>query len=236
MRRLLNSLNGWQRLFVLIAAFWLPVCLSIDVGLPDKFEDMPKHVRSDLATEEIEILIPRKPNNFGGRPALALLENSDYQNANQATKNVLFETIVATDDAFLRANRQTKDAIAARFGIRAVQVEGRPWNQYPDQDLVRRITNEVRATAVSHDSPWWAAPLVYTMDDQTRITSYGSEAEVREAYAIVLKKFQREYPQEVATAIARIAGIFFIPLIILYGFGLLVGWVYSGFASTRKGF
>jgi hypothetical protein len=54
-----------------------------------------------------------------------LLGNPDYENANLATKNAIFEKIAKTDPNFTGANEATKEAIRDRFGIsqRAIDLQ-----------------------------------------------------------------------------------------------------------------
>jgi len=181
MKRFLNSLNGWQRLFVLLAIVWLPIFIATDSPLPVGFDAMPKEVRSVIATKAIDEALTRKgvdPDAFLNRysvdrKAIALLENSSYLSADQPTKKFLFDNIVAVDPAFIRANEPTKKAILARFGIRAAEEASEPLGKHFDHALARTIANEIglivpqNPFAIFSRESWWTAPFVYTMDDGT---------------------------------------------------------------------
>ena len=52
-----------------------------------------------------------------------LLGNPDYENANIATKNAIFEKFAKDDPNFTQANEATKEAIRDRFGISQQQID-----------------------------------------------------------------------------------------------------------------
>lgn len=59
MKGFLNSLNGWQRLFVLLAIVWLPIFIATDSPLPVGFDAMPNPIRSAIATKEVDRILPK---------------------------------------------------------------------------------------------------------------------------------------------------------------------------------
>jgi hypothetical protein len=58
--------------------------------------------------------------------ATEILNSPDYVNANQATKEAIFEKHVANDTNFKNASPETQDAIRQRFGIAVAPQEGMP--------------------------------------------------------------------------------------------------------------
>jgi hypothetical protein len=52
-----------------------------------------------------------------------ILDSSDYQNANQATKRAIFDRRIGNDDSFKSANEATQNAIRQRWGITVEQPE-----------------------------------------------------------------------------------------------------------------
>jgi hypothetical protein len=71
--------------------------------------------------------------------ASEILSSPDYVNANQATKEAIFEKHVASDTNFKNASPETQDAIRQRFGIAAAPQEGMP----------TRALNYARETALN---------------------------------------------------------------------------------------
>lgn len=244
MKSFLNSLNGWQRLFVLLAIVWLPIFIATDSPLPVGFDAMPKPIRSAIATKAIDEALARKgfdPDAFLNRysvdrKALALLENSSYLSANQSTKRFLFDNIVAVDPAFVSANEPTKEAILARFGIHATDDERRPSSDYFDDGLARKIAKEIglivpeNPFAIYTREFWAVTPFVYRMDDGTEVTSYSQESAVRDAYKTVVIQLRSDYQKLVVTAVVGKTLGYLIPLVALYCLGALVGWVHKGFS------
>jgi len=52
-----------------------------------------------------------------------LLGNPDYEQANIATKNAIFEKFAKDDPNFTKANEATKEAIRDRFGISQAAID-----------------------------------------------------------------------------------------------------------------
>ena len=96
--------------------------------------------------------------------ASEILNSPDFINANQATKEAIFEKHVANDSDFKNASAATQDAIRQRFGVNPADQEGMPtrvWN-YAGATLRNApgdISNIVGGTvhAVTHPSETYDA-------------------------------------------------------------------------------
>jgi hypothetical protein len=60
---------------------------------------------------------------------LEILNDPNYQNANSATKQAIFDKYAGQDDSYTSANEATKNAIQQKFGL------GRSVPEPPKKDL-----------------------------------------------------------------------------------------------------
>ena len=91
--RILDKLNGWQRLWLLSAAIWVvPVVIFTYTTAPETFT----------------------PSE--------MLKDQRYTNADSATRAATFLKYIVSDPNYASANEATKAAIRQRFGIAESQL------------------------------------------------------------------------------------------------------------------
>jgi len=229
-----STLNGWQRLFVLFSALWLVVFVLVDHDLPVSYKDISPSFHKDVVADRMNSFMPKKPfdpdkyiTEKSSIKARAIVSSPEYQKANQATKQAIFDKLIVTDKNYVNADTVTKKAIRDRFGVQ----DNPAWRYDKNESIVDlTIVNNVIALAQSKNVPPDDLISVYTSPDGIYFeSSYHTEDEIAKAYAEATKSLDREHTINVIKSIAYKILIYILSIVFVYLVGWLIAWVIKGF-------
>jgi hypothetical protein len=222
--RRIETLNGWQRLWVVFSVLAaLVIAGGSAADWPSETErdpresDQAQSVESPSSQFDPDVFLARtEPNPPSGKPRSleSILVDPNYINANDATKRAIFERWAPMDPSYAAADEPARRAIRQRFGI-----GGSALNETPTgQDPFAKFAGEADLT------PEQKAALERARE---RLALKRRDTEDRQRQEL------KERQRSVSAAKARLVGAavaYWLGLVLgVYALGWTFSWVRRGF-------